>query len=164
MTLPVNPAKVLRLFAPLWALMALSLGIYWQSWQSQPIAFAAVASLPIGAALLASLVRDRWRLELTPEALIHHTLGRSESFAWARMGPLELKGAPLLDRVLVRTFWFAFPLEAPLALKERVASVVGRRILCAFGDHTALETIKQIETWRALYAQKSATRQASQST
>lgn len=152
MNLPVNPAKVLRLFAPLWVLLALSLWLYEAQWRSMPITLAAIAFLPIGAALAAAAVRERWRLELTQDALVHHTLGRRERFEWARMGPLELKAAPFLDRVLVRTFWFAFPLDAPRGVEERVAGLIGRRILCVFGDHSASETIQQIEAWRALYA------------
>lgn len=152
MSLPINPAKVLRLFAPLWALLALSLWVHWQAWQSKPILLGAIAFLPLAAAGAAGLMRERWRLELTPDALIHHTLGRSERFEWARMGPVQLRPAPVSHLLFLRSFWFAYPLDAPRTLGERGAKLLGRRLLCVFGDHTPAETIKQIEDWRALYA------------
>jgi len=152
MSFPVNPEKVLRLFSPLWALLALSLWLHWESWQAQLILLAAVATLPLVAAFAASLMRERWRLELTPEALIHHTLGRTERFAWSRMGPIEIKPAPLPAFLFVRTLWFAYPLDAPRGVEDRGSKLLGRRILCVFGDHSAREMVKQIEEWRALNA------------
>lgn len=152
MFLPVNPVKVLRLFAPLWALLALSVAVHWESWQSKPILLAAIALLPFAAAFAAGLIRERWRLELTPDALVHHTLGRSERFDWARMGPLEMKRAPISDLLFLRTFWFVYPLDTPRSIEERGAQLIGRRVLCVFGDHAPPETIRQIEAWRALYA------------
>jgi hypothetical protein len=152
MSFPVNPEKVLRLFSPLWALLALSLWLHWESWQSMPIMLAAVASLPLVAALAAGLMRERWRLELTAEALVHHTLGRTERFAWSRMGPLEIKLAPLPGLLFVRTLWFAYPLDTANGAEERATKLLGRRILCVFGDHTARELVEHIEAWRALNA------------
>lgn len=149
MNLPVHPAKVLRLFLPLWALLALSLWLHWESWQAKPILFTAIASLPFLAAFAAGLMRERWRLELTKDALVHHTLGRTERFEWKRMGPVQIASAPLPAVLFVRTFWFAFPLD------ERVGKILGRRILCVFGDRSPAETIKQIEDWRALYGSRS---------
>ena len=154
MTLYVHPMKVLRLFMPLWALLALSLWVNWASWQSKPVLFAAIAFLPVTAAGAAALVRERWRLELTPKALIHHTLGRTERFEWARMGPLETKPAPFSDLLFVRTFWFAFPLDAARTVNERATKLLGRRLLCVFGELAPQETIKQIEEWRAIYARR----------
>jgi hypothetical protein len=154
MSFPVSPAKVLRLFAPLWGLLAVSLWVHWQSWQSKPILLAAIAALPLAAAFAAGLVRERWRLELTPDALIHHTLGRTERFEWARMGPLDLSPIRISEILFVRTFLFAFPLDAPRTLGERGAQLIGRRLLCVFGDHSARDTIKQIEDWRGLYAKR----------
>ena len=150
MSFPVNPEKILRLFSPLWLLLALSLWLHWETWQSDPILLAAVASLPVVAAFAAGFMRERWRLELTPEALIHHTLGRTERFEWVRMGPLEVKPAPLPALLLVRTLWFAYPLDAPQSAEERTTKLLGRRVLSVFGDHGANETVKQIEAWRAL--------------
>ncbi|GAM99948.1 hypothetical protein U91I_03606 [alpha proteobacterium U9-1i] len=155
MSFPVHPAKVLRLFAPLWMLLALSLWLHWQSWQTKPILFAAIAFLPLAAAGAAGLMRERWRLELTADALVHHTLGRAERFEWARMGPLTIAPSPLPSFLFVQTFWFAFPLDAPRALEERASQMLGRRILCVFGDLPARETTKRIEEWRALYAGRS---------
>ena len=152
MILPVNPEKVLRLFSPLWALLALSLWLHWESWQTMPILLATIASLPLVGALAAGLMRERWRLELTPEALIHHTLGRTERFEWVQMGPLDVKPAPLPALLFVRTLWFDYPLDAPHSAEERATKLLGRRILSVFGDHSASETVKQIEAWRALNA------------
>lgn len=152
MILPVNPSKVLLLFAPLWIVLAISLLIHWQSWQSSPFLLAVVAGMPVVAALAAALMRDRWRLELTPNALIHKTLGATETFPWSRMGPLELRPAPLLLRLFARTFWFTYPIDAPQTLQERGARFLGRRLLCVFGDLPAAETIDTIEKWRALHA------------
>ena len=122
MFLPVNPVKVLRLFAPLWALLALSVAVHWESWQSKPILLAAIALLPFAAAFAAGLIRERWRLELTPDALVHHTLGRSERFDWARMGPLEMKRAPISDLLFLRTFWFVYPLDTPRSIENAAPS------------------------------------------
>jgi len=152
MSFPVNPEKVLRLFSPLWALLALSLWLHWGSWQTKPIMLAAVASLPLVAALAAGLTRERWWLELTAEAFVHHTLGRTERFAWSRMGPIEIKPSPLRVFMFIRTLWFAYPLDTPRGAEERAMKLRGRRILCVFGDHSARETVKQIEAWRALNA------------
>ncbi|MDZ4692053.1 hypothetical protein [Terricaulis sp.] len=152
MNFPVNPEKVLRLFSPLWGLLAFSLWLHWESWQSKPIMLAAVASLPLVAALAAGLMRERWRLELTAEALVHHTLGRTERFAWSRMGPVEIKPSPLRVFMLVRALWFAYPLDAPRDAEERATKLLGRRILCVFGDHSPRETVEQIQAWRALNA------------
>ncbi len=152
MNFPVNPEKVLRLFSPLWALLALSLWLHWESWQAMPILLTAIASLPLVAALAAGFMRERWRLELTSGALIHHTLGRTESFAWSRMGPLDTKPAPLPSLLFIRTLWFAYPLDAPRDAEERATKLLGRRILCVFGDHSAREIVEQIEAWRALNA------------
>lgn len=155
MSLPVNPAKVLRLFAPIWLVLALSLWLHWSGWQSKLILLGVLGCLPVVAAIVAGLLRGRWRLELTPAALVHHTLSGAERFAWERMGPLQIKGAPVLSALCVRTFWFAYPLDAPRAFNERASKGFGRRILCVFGDHSAAETIKQIEEWRRLFARPS---------
>lgn len=144
--------KVMRLFAPLWALLALSLCVRWAEWTARPALFAAIAFAPLAAAGIAYLVRDRWRLELTPAALIHHTLARAETFEWARMGPLTMKPAPISDLLFVRTFWFAFPLDGARNLEEHAARLIGRRLLCVFGDRPPQETIRIIEHWRALHA------------
>ncbi|MEJ0023608.1 MAG: hypothetical protein WDN76_09395 [Alphaproteobacteria bacterium] len=152
MTLDVDPMKVMRLFAPLWALLAISLWVHWEEWLTKPALFGAIAFLPLAAAGAAWLMRNRWRLELTPEGLIHRTLGRTERFEWARMGPLTMKRAPLSDLLFVRAFWFAYPLDGAHSLEEHAAKLIGRRLLCVFGDRPPKETIKIIEDWRALYS------------
>lgn len=150
MTLPVNPVKVLHLFAPLWVLLGISLLVQWQSWRDALHLLAFVGLLPVAAAMGASLVRDRWRLELTPEALIHKTLGATETFEWRRMGAIELAPAPLPAQIFVRTFRFPYPLDARTP-QEHAARALGRRLLCVFGDQSPADTIKSIEAWRALY-------------
>lgn len=155
MMLPINPSKILVLFAPLWVLMGVSLLLHWQRWQASPLLLTFVACLPIVAALAATLLRDRWRIELTPQALIHKTLGATETFVWARMGPIELAPAPLPAQLFVRTFRFAYPIDAPRTVQERATQVLGRRLLCVFGDQSPTETIRTIEAWRALYARPS---------
>jgi hypothetical protein len=152
MTFDVDPMKVMRLFAPIWALLALSLWVHWSEWLTRPVLFGAIAFLPLGSACAAYLARHRWRLELTPQALIHHTLGRSERFEWVRMGPLTMAPGPVSDLLFVRTFWFAYPLDGARSLEEQAAKLIGRRILCIFGDRSPRETIRIIEDWRALYA------------
>lgn len=150
MYLPVNPTKVLRLFAPLWLLLALSLLLHWQRWQESPLILAFVGALPVAAALIAGLMRDRWRLELTATALVHRTLGFTETFEWRHMGPLHVKPAPILS-IFLQTLWFAYPIDAPQTLQQRGARLLGRRLLLVFGDHSAAETIKMIEDWRTLH-------------
>lgn len=152
MSFPVNPTKVLRLFAPLWLLLAVSLTFQWDAWQDSPLLLAFVGGLPIVAAIAAAFVRNRWRLDLTPDALVHKTLGFTEVFEWKRMGPIELRPSPLPEPLLVRTFWFAYPTDAPQTLQERGTSLLGRRLLCVFGDQSAAETIEAIESWRRLNA------------
>jgi hypothetical protein len=156
MSLPVNPTKVLHLFAPLWLLLAISLPLYWERWQAAPLLFAFVAGLPIAAAIAASFMRERWRLELTPTALIHRTLGVTETFEWSRMGPIELRSAPFALSMFVRTFWFAFPTDAPTTVQEHGARLIGRRLLCVFGDLSPTETVDTLEQWRALHAGRAA--------
>lgn len=152
MSLEVNPVKFGQLFAPLWLLLTVSAWANWDEWQTKPLLFAAIASLPIVAALLtATVLRGRWRLELTSDALVHHTIGRTERFEWARMGQLSLKPAPLPEPLIVHTFWFAFPLDEPRTLEERATKLTGKRVLCVFGDKSAKDTIAEIEAWRALH-------------
>jgi hypothetical protein len=150
--LEVNPVKFGRLFAPLWPVLTVSAWLHWDEWLQNPALFAAIAGLPIVAALLAATVlRRRWRLELTPDAMIHHTLARTERLEWTRMGPLTLKPAPLPEPLIVRTFWVAYPIDEPRTLEERATKLTGKRILCVFGDKSAKETIAEIEAWRALH-------------
>jgi hypothetical protein len=75
---------------------------------------------------------------------------RTERFEWSRMGPITLAPAPL-DVILQPTFWFAYPVDVPSGLAKHGRKVLGRRILCVFGDLGPLETIAEIEAWRALY-------------
>jgi len=150
MTLPVNPTKVLHLFAPLWLLLAVSLPLYWDEWQAKPLLFAFVAGLPIAAAIGSGFMRERWRLELTPDAHTPKTLGVTEKFEWSRMGPVELHRAPFVLSLFVRTFWFAFPNDAQ-TLQEHGAKLIGRRLLCIFGDFSPAETVDALEQWRALH-------------
>lgn len=151
MNLPVHPLKVLRLFAPLWLVLALSLWLHWDAWQSDLWMLAVVAFMPIVAAIAVSFVRDRWRLELTPEALVHKTLGRTERFEWARMGQVQLAPSPISKLLFGATFWFAFPIDDAGNVQEHASKAIGRRLLCVFGDDSPQDTVRRIEEWRALY-------------
>ena len=62
MNLSLHPFKVMRLFTGLWLVLIPSLWLYWDQWTAKPALLAFVAGLPLAAAALASLIRDRWRL------------------------------------------------------------------------------------------------------
>jgi hypothetical protein len=153
MTFELNPMKAMRMFSALWVLLIPSLWLYWADWARQPIMLALVGGLPVWAAMAAYFIGRRWRLELTPDALIHHTLARREVFPWGRMGQLEIKRGPLV--LLFTPFlWFPFPTDGATNVSEHASKLIGRRLLLVFGDHSAKEILKQIEDWRELYATK----------
>jgi hypothetical protein len=149
MNLELNLARVLSLFTPLWALLLLSLWLNWADWVAQPWYLALVIGPPaLLIALVALFARRRWRLELTPTELVHHTLGRTERFDFARMGPVTVKPAPLPELVAPATLWFVWPTDAARGIESAAGQLIGRRILAVFGDHSAAETAHIIETWR----------------
>ncbi|MFY8140319.1 MAG: hypothetical protein ACOVMO_06330 [Caulobacter sp.] len=142
MTLELNAGKLLGLFTPIWVLLALSLAVNWTDWQDKPQTLAWVGGLPFAAtALLWSFGRRRWRLELTPTALVHHTLGRSERFEWDRMGEIAVDGVPGLDLISPSTLRFAYS----------GGGAIGRRLLCVFGDGGARRLKRKIDDYRRLH-------------
>lgn len=150
MTFELNAGKLLGLFAPLWLLFALSLAVNWDDWAGHPLAFAWVGGLPFAlTGLFWMLGRRRWRLELTPTELIHHTVGRTQRFEWARMGPIEIDGVPGLDLVAPATLRFGYAGEGVSGL---VGGVLGYRLLCVFGDGGARRLKREIEDYRRLHA------------
>jgi hypothetical protein len=52
--------------------------------------------------------------------------------------------------LFVRTFWFAYPLDGARTLEEHASALIGRRLLCVFGDKSPADTIADIEAWRVL--------------
>ncbi len=146
MTFELNAGKLLGMFAPIWLLLALSLAVNWDDWQGRYLTLVWVAGLPLAAtAALWGFGRRRWRLELTPTALVHHTLGRTEAFAWDRIGEMRISGAPGLDLVSPSTLHFAYR-------GDLVGQMIGRRLLCVFGDGGARRLLSEIEAYRRLHA------------
>ena len=148
--LPVDPGKLLKMTWPLYALIALGMALNPAEWlrPSLPVFFALGA--PLLLPLLGILARGRWALELTPDALVHHTLVGPERYAWTRMGVVELRLVHVVHLPLARTLWFPFPTDAPQTLRERTTAVIGRRLLAVFGDRPAHETAERLESWRRL--------------
>lgn len=151
MTLELNAGKLLGLFTPIWVLLALSLAVNRADWQDRPLTLLWVGGLPFAATgLLWSFGRRRWRLELTPTALVHHTLGRSERFEWDRMGEIAVDGVPGLDLVSPSTLRFAY--SGGGRIESAVGGVIGRRVLCVFGDGGARRLKREIDDYRRLHA------------
>jgi hypothetical protein len=149
MTFELNGGKLLGLFAPIWALLALSWLVNPAAWVADPVNVALAAGIPFAASgLLWAFGRRRWRLELTPTALIHHTLGRTESFDWARMGPIGVSRVIGLDLVSPSTLHFSYAGEG---LAGVAGQLVGRRLLSVFGDGGARRLLRQIEDYRRLH-------------
>lgn len=152
MTLELNAGKLLGLFTPLWVLLALSLAVNWADWQDKPLTLAWVGGLPfLATGLLWSFGRRRWRLELTPTALIHHTLGRTERFEWDRMGEIAIDGVPGLDLISPSTLRFAYT-GGGGGIESAVSGVIGRRLLCVFGDGGARRLKREVDDYRRLHA------------
>jgi len=148
-TYELNLAKVFGLFTPLWVLLALSLWVHWDSWQAEPWWLAPTIGLPVLFVVLAwTFGRRRWRVELTPTELIHHTLGRTERYDFARMGPVEVSKAPLPEPIGVLTVSFAWPVDPDLGAGSVQAQLKERRILGVFGDGPTRRLADEIELWR----------------
>lgn len=147
---PANPAKLLGMTWPLYALMALSFAVQPQSWLRAPLQSAETLAIPLGLPLLGLVFGRRWRLELTPDALEHLTLRKVERFEWRRMGEPELRLLHVLHLPLARTLWFPYPLDAPRTWEERLTARTGRRILLVFGDRPSREVLETVRSWRAL--------------
>lgn len=145
MTLDLNAGKLLGFFALIWPLLVVALLVdpgAWSAWQ-----VAAFCAFPLVATgLLWAMARRRWRLEVTPEALIHHTLGRTERFDWRAIANFEVRGLPLPHMVGPRILRFTYPAAA--------ADGAGppRTLMLVFGDQSPTETAITLERFRALYA------------
>ena len=149
MTFELNGGKLLGMFAPIWALLGLSWLVNREVFLADPVSVAIAAGIPFAAAGLMWLHgRRRWRLELTPTALVHHTLGRTETFHWSLMGPIGVTRVPGLDLVAPSTLHFAY--EGPGILGP-VNGPLGRRLLCVFGDGGTNRLLRQIEDYRRLH-------------
>ncbi|MDP1739316.1 MAG: hypothetical protein Q8L23_17975 [Caulobacter sp.] len=149
MTFELNPGKLLGMFWPVWALLAVSLLVSPHAWADQTLGFALVAAMPLAATtVLWGFGRRRWRLELTPAALVHHTLGRTEAFEWTRMGQIGVSAVPGLDLIAPATLHFAYAGEGA---QGAVGRAPGRRLLCVFGDGGTRRLVRQIEDYRRLH-------------
>ena len=92
--------------------------------------------------------------EFTDEALIHHTLGRTERFEWPRMGPVEVAWVRLGHLPVARTLRFAYPVEDPRTVAEQVTSRFGRRLLPVFGDQPLRQQALLMDMWRDAMTRK----------
>ena len=153
-TLPVNPAKLLRMTWPLYGLMALSVLVNPASWWPLTPLTLGVPLIPLLLPVLGWAARGRWRLEVTPEALVHHTLGRTERFEWSRMGPVGVSWWHVGHLPVARTLWFAYPTDAPRTTSEQITARTGRRLLPIFGDRPLKESAAELELWRAMLTEK----------
>ena len=148
--LRLDPAKLLRLTWPIYALIALGVLVNPSAWLPPDATLISTLLLPLLLPLLGWLVRDRWALELTSDALIHQTLRGPERFAWTRMGAVQVRWVHILHLPFARTLWFPFPTDAPHGVSEQITKRMGRRLLAVFGDRSAAETAELLESWRRL--------------
>ena len=152
--LPVNPVKLLRMTGPLYALMALGVLLNSASWWPPTPLIVAVPLIPMLLPVLGWMGRGRWRLEITEEALVHHTMGRTERFEWPRMGPVSLSWVRIGHLPVARTLWFPYPVDDPRTASEQITARLGRRLLPVFGDRSLRETAAELEMWRVICTQK----------
>ena len=150
MQLPVDPAKLFWMCLPLYGLMALSFALQPDSWLHGGVSVWSALGIPLLLPLLGWAARSRWKLEATPEALLHHTLTRVERYEWVRMGPVEVRWLHVLHLPVMRTLWFVYPLDAPRTASEQITARIGRRLLPVFGDRSAKATAELLESWRRL--------------
>jgi|GEM_PF-2557927 len=150
MTFELNPGKLIGLFAPFWLLLALSLAVNFDDWTRSPLLFVVAVGAPLATVvLLWALGRRRWRLELTPTAMVHHTLGRTERFDWDRMGPMTVSAVPGLGLVSPATLRFDYD---GAGLEGAIGGLIGRRVLCVFGDRGGRRLLREITDYRRLHA------------
>ena len=148
MTYELNLSKLFGLFTPLWVLLALSLWVNWEQWRAEPWWLVPTLGLPTLFVVLAwGFGRRRWRVELTQAELVHHTLGRTERYDFARMGEVRVSKAPLPEPIAIRTVSFVWPVE-PDGSASIGARLVERRILGVFGDGPTRRLAEEIELWR----------------
>ena len=151
MILPVNPGKLVAMAWPLYVLVALSVLLRPGDWTHLTASNALIAATPLLLFGMGVLGRDRWKLEVTPEALVQHGFLRSERFEWRRMGPVGVGWIDVFHIPVVRTLTFLHPTDAPTTLAQQVTSRFGRRIPAIYGDRSARATAEMIEGWRKLY-------------
>ena len=152
--LPVNPAKLLRMTWPLYALMALSVLVNPASWWPATPLTLAVPLIPLLLPVLGWVARGRWRLEVTPDALVHHTLRGSERFEWTRMGSVGVSWIRIGHLPVARSLLFAYPIDTPRSAAERITALTGRRLMPVFGDRPLKESAAELELWRAMLTDK----------
>jgi hypothetical protein len=161
MILALNPLRFAAMFSPIWLFVAPSLYLYWNDWMSQPWLLAGVAGLPLWAWVFARLVQDRWRLEITSNGLVHHTLAGAELFEWSRMGPVALKGRG--PHGFFSALVFAFPVDNDARLGftpgadgpgELIAKYIGRSILAIFGAMKPRDLAAYVEAQRVAHIRK----------
>ena len=150
MELKVNWTKVFGVMWPVYALVALSVVLTPDKWRLDNPSVWTLALILGAWPVLVWLVRDRWKLEITSDALLHHTLTRVERFEWRRMGPVETHWQHVLHLPLMKTLWFHFPTDAPHGFDEQITARIGRRLLPVFGDRSLRETAELLESWRKL--------------
>ena len=151
MMLPVNPAKLVAMAWPIYVLVALSILLRPYDWDHVTVSNALIVASPALLFAMGVLGRGRWKLEITPDAMIQHGFGRSERFEWRRMGPVGVGWITVFHVPVVRTLTFLHPTDAPATLAQQVTSRFGRRIPAIYGDRSAKATAELIESWRKLY-------------
>lgn len=148
--LAANPLKLTAMFWPFYLLIALAVAVHSSAWWPLTPLTAAVIATPLLFLALGWLARGRWRLEFTPQALVLHTLGRTERFEWPRMGPVHVEWARLGHLPVAHVLRFAYPADDPRTLAEQVTSRFGRRLPPIFGDGSAKQQAAVIEAWRTI--------------
>ena len=150
MQLLVSPAKLLWMTWPIYALMALGVLLNPREWLPVTPSTAGIVAIPLLLPVLGYAARNRWRLEVTPDALLHHTLTRVERFEWARMGPVQTRWMRIGHLPVARTLWFPYPTDAPRTPGDQITARLGRRLLPVFGDRSLTQTAAELESWRTL--------------
>ena len=150
MELRVDPAKLFWMVWPIYALIGISFAIQPERWLEGGVSVWSAIGLPLLLPLMGWLTRDRWKLEITADALLHHTLLKTERYEWRRMGPVETHWQHVIHVPLMKTLWFRFPTDTPHGVTEQITSRIGRRLLPIFGDRSLRETAELLESWRKL--------------
>jgi hypothetical protein len=75
-------------------------------------------------------------------------MGRTERVEWARMGELRIDAVPGLDLIAPSTLHFAYRGEG---VSGAVSAMIGRRLLCVFGDGGGRRLLREIEDYRRLH-------------
>lgn len=149
MKMRLNFTKLLMMFSPLMVLAAISVAIHPREWFQSPVWTVAFLAIPLGTSgLLWSLGRETWCLELTSDALLHHTLWRHEVFDWKDMGPIGLGKVTLLGPLGIKVAEFSYRPSQAGPVRGVIGQMMPRRILLVFGDVDAEITVDLLEEWR----------------